>query len=249
MKKGSGVALPVVGVQGDCRLGDRALEVFEGIAEICKHGRLILEVVPQLIKVGEEASKNISVLQVDEDTYRFLLKITGLVHHTTGILLCMVAGFFKILVALDGGANVEGELGADDMVNGISEGGEAVKEDDLVVLERGAGVVNRDDLQDAMVNGVTFSKGCIHFRVVGMNVIIYEGGNNEIAGRWIRNREPVVRDGERIIQYPSLTWMVLAHPLGGWMLLVSLWRLGHWVPGVIFRFGLLVIISPGRIVF
>ena len=69
MKKGSGVALPVVGAQGDCRLGDRALEVFEGVTEICKHSRLILEVVPQLIKVGEEASENISVLQVDEDTY------------------------------------------------------------------------------------------------------------------------------------------------------------------------------------
>ena len=68
MKKGSGVALPVVGVQGDCRLSDRALEVIEGVAEICKCGGLILEVVPQL-KVGEEASENISVLQVNEDTY------------------------------------------------------------------------------------------------------------------------------------------------------------------------------------
>ena len=249
MKKGSGVVLPVVGAQGDCRLGDRALEVFEGVAEICKHGGLILEVVPQLIKVGEEASENISVLQVDEDTYRFLLKIVGLVHRTTGILLCVVAGFFKILVALDGSANVEGELGADNMVNGISEGDEVVKEDNLVVLERGAGVVNRDDLQDVMVNGVTFSKGCIHFRVVGMNVIIYEGGIDEIAGRWIRNREPVVRDGEQIVQYPSLTQMVPTHPLGGWMLLVSLWRLGHWVPGVVVRFGLLIIVGPGRIVF
>ena len=239
----------MVGVQGDCRLGDRALEVFEGIAEICKRSGLILEVVPQLIKVGEEASENISVLQVDEDTYRFLLKIAGLVYHTTGILLCVVAGFFKILVALDGGTNVEGELGADDMVNGISKGGEAVKEDNLVVLERRAGVVNGDDLQDAMVNGVTFSKGCIHFGVVGMNVIIYEGGDNEIAGRWIRNREPVVRDGERIVQYPSLTRMVPAHPLGGWMLLVSLWRLSHWVPGIVVRFGLLVIVGPGRIIF
>ena len=205
--------------------------------------------VPQLIKVEEEVSKNISVLQVDEDTYRFLLKIVGLVHHTMGILLCVVAGFFKILVVLDGSANVEGELGADNMVNGISEGGKAVKEDNLVVLERGAGVVNGDDLQDAMVNGVTFSKGCIHFGVVGMNVIIYEGGNDEIAGRWIRNREPVVRDGERIVQYPSLTQMVPAHPLGGWMLLVSLWRLGHWVPGVVVRFGLLIIVGPGRIIF
>ena len=54
--------LPVVGAQGDCRLGDRALEVFEGIAEICKCGRLVLEVVPQLVEVEEEASKNISIL-------------------------------------------------------------------------------------------------------------------------------------------------------------------------------------------
>ena len=69
MKKGSGVALPVVGAQGDCRLGDKALEVFEGVAEICKCSGLILEVVPQLIKVGEKASENISVLQVNEDTY------------------------------------------------------------------------------------------------------------------------------------------------------------------------------------
>jgi hypothetical protein len=85
----------------------------------------------------------------------------------------VVAGFFKILVVLDGGANVEGELGADNMVNGISEGGKVVKKDNLVVFKRGAGVINRDNLQDMMVNGVTFSKGHVHFRVVRMDVVIY----------------------------------------------------------------------------
>jgi hypothetical protein len=172
MKKGGRVMLPVVGVQGDCRLGDRALEVFEGVAEICKHGRLVFEVVPQLVGVGEEASENVSVLQVDEDTYQLLLEVAGFVYYVAGILLGMVAGFFKVLVASNGSANVEGELGTNNMVNGISKGGKAVKEDDLVVLERGAGVINRDDLQDAMVNGVTFSKGCIYFGVVRMNIII-----------------------------------------------------------------------------
>jgi hypothetical protein len=58
MKEGSRIMLPVVGVWDDCRLSDRALEVFEGIGEICKYGRLVLEVVPQLVEVGEEASKN-----------------------------------------------------------------------------------------------------------------------------------------------------------------------------------------------
>jgi hypothetical protein len=62
MMKGSRITLPVVGVRGNCRLGDRALEVFEGVAEICKCGRLVLEAVPQFVEVGEEVSKNISVL-------------------------------------------------------------------------------------------------------------------------------------------------------------------------------------------
>ena len=65
MKKGSRIILPVVRVWVYCGLGDRALEILEGIVEICKHSGLVLEVVPKLIKVGEEASKNISVLQVD----------------------------------------------------------------------------------------------------------------------------------------------------------------------------------------
>ena len=76
----------------------------------------------------------------------------------TGILLGMVAGFFKVLVVLNGGTNMEGELGTDNMVNGISKGGEAVKDDNLMVLERGAGVISRDDLQDMIVNRITFLK-------------------------------------------------------------------------------------------
>jgi hypothetical protein len=161
----------------------------------------------------------------------------------------MVAGFFKILVLSNSGTDVEGKQGTDDMINGISKGGKAVKEDDLVVFERGAGVINRDNLQDTMVNGITFSKGRVHFGVVRMNIIIEEGGDDKIASRQIRNGEPIVDDSKQIVQYLSLTWMVSAHPLGGWMLLVSLWRLGHWAPGVIVRFGLLIVIGPGRIVF
>ena len=62
MKKGSRIMLPVVGVQSDCRLSDRALEGFESITEGCKCSRLVHEVVLQFIKVGEKMSKNISVL-------------------------------------------------------------------------------------------------------------------------------------------------------------------------------------------
>jgi hypothetical protein len=94
---------------------------------------------------------------------------------------------------------MEGELGTDNMVNGISEGGEVVKEDDLIVLERVTGVINWDDLQDAMVNGVTFSEGHIYFRVVRMDIVIDEGGNNKVAGGWVRNGEPVIRGGKWVI--------------------------------------------------
>jgi hypothetical protein len=62
MNKGSRITLPVIGTWGDCRLGDWALEGFESITEGCKCYGLVLEVVSQLVKVGEEASENISVL-------------------------------------------------------------------------------------------------------------------------------------------------------------------------------------------
>jgi hypothetical protein len=127
----------------------------------------------------------------------------------------MVVGLFKVLIALDGGANVKGELGIDDMINGICKRGKVVKEDNLVVLERGAGVIDWDDLQDVMVNRVTFSEGCVYFGVVRMNVIIKKGGDDKIAGGWVRNGEPIVGGGEWIVQYPSLTWMVSIHLLGG----------------------------------
>jgi hypothetical protein len=116
-----------------------------------------------------EASENVSVLQVDKDTYQLHLEVVGFVYHVVGILLGMVAGFFKVLVVLNGSTNMEGELGTDNMVNGISK---VVKEDDLIVFKRGAGIINWDDLQDAMVNGIIFSKGCVYFRVVRMNVVI-----------------------------------------------------------------------------
>jgi hypothetical protein len=111
----------------------------------------------------------------------------------------MVVGFFKILVVSNSGTDVEGELGVDDMVNGISKGGKVVKDDDLMVLERGTSVISRDDLQDTMVHRVTFSKGHVHFGVVRVNIIIEEGGDNKIAGRWVQNGKPVVRGGEWVI--------------------------------------------------
>jgi hypothetical protein len=116
-----------------------------------------------------------------------------------GILLGMVVGFFKILVASNGGTDMEGELGVDDMVNSISKGGKAVKDDDLVILERGASIISRDDLQDTMVYRITFSEGRIYFGVVRVNVVVEEGGNNKIASGQIRNGESVVRGGEWVI--------------------------------------------------
>ena len=52
----------MVGAWSDCRLSDRTLEGFKGIAESCKCSRLVLEEVPQFVKVGKEASENVSVL-------------------------------------------------------------------------------------------------------------------------------------------------------------------------------------------
>ena len=164
------------------------------------------------------------------------------------VFLGVVLDFFIILVVSEGGTNMDGELRDNDIVNGIGEGDEAVKDCDFVGYERGAGVVDWDNLQDTMVDGVTFSKGPIHLRVVMMDVVIDEGGNNEVASRGVRNGEFVEEDGEQVIQYPSLTWVIPTHPLRGWMVLVSLWRLGRWGPGVVVLVGFLVIVCPDRVV-
>jgi hypothetical protein len=68
-----------------------------------------------------------------------------------------------------------------------------------MMFERGAGVVDWDDLQNAMVNGVTFSEGHIYFKVVRMNVIINEGGDNEVASGWVRDEELVVGGSKWIV--------------------------------------------------
>jgi hypothetical protein len=59
-----------------------------------------------------------------------------------GMFLGMVLNFFIILVASDGSTNVDGELGDDDVVNGIGKGGKVVEDCDFVGHERGAGVVD-----------------------------------------------------------------------------------------------------------
>jgi hypothetical protein len=115
------------------------------------------------------------------------------------VFLGMVLGFFIVLVASEGGTNVDGKLRDNNIINSISEGGKAVENCDFVGHKRGAGVVSRDNLQDTMVDGITFSKGPIHLRVVMMDVVIDEGGNDKVASRGVRNGEFVEGDGKQVI--------------------------------------------------
>jgi hypothetical protein len=96
-----------------------------------------------------------------------------------GILIGMVSGFIKILVVSDGSADMKRELRVDNMVDSIGKGGETVEKNDFMTLERKAGVVDWNNLQDTIVNRVTFSKGCIYFGIVRINVIINERSNGE----------------------------------------------------------------------
>jgi hypothetical protein len=111
----------------------------------------------------------------------------------------VILGFFKILIVLNGDTNIEGELGGNNIVNGIGKGDQAVENDDFIIFERGAGVVDQDNLQDAIVNGVTFSKGYIYFKMVGMNVVINKGGNDEVASGGVRDRDLVEGGGKQIV--------------------------------------------------
>jgi hypothetical protein len=108
----------------------------------------------------------------------------------------MVLDFFIVLVASEGGTNVNGELRDDDIVNSIGEGGKVVEDCDFIGHERGAGVVDQDNLQDTIVDGVTFSEGSIHLRIVMIDVIIDERGNDEVASREVGDGEFVEGDGK-----------------------------------------------------
>jgi hypothetical protein len=138
----------------------------------------------------------------------------------------MVLNFFIILVASDGSAHMDRELGDNNVVNGISKGGKVVEDCNFVGHKRGAGIVSWDNLQDMMVNRVAFSKCHIHFGIVMMDVIVDEGGDNKVASGGVGDGDLAEGDGKWIIQYLSLTWVIPTHLLKGWMLLVSLWRLG-----------------------
>jgi hypothetical protein len=131
------------------------------------------------------------------------------------VFLGVVLDFFIILVVSEGGTNMDGELRDNDIVNGIGEGDKAVKDCDFVGHKRGAGVVNQDNLQDTMVDGVTFSEGPIHLKVIMMDIVINEGGDDKVTSRGVRDGEFVEGDGERVVQYPSLTWVIPTHPLRG----------------------------------
>jgi hypothetical protein len=95
----------------------------------------------------------------------------------------LVLGFFVILIASNGSTNMERELRVINIVNSISMGGKAVENLDFVGFEGRAGIVNWDDLQNVIVDRVTFPKGYIYFGVVMMDIVICKRGNNKIAGK------------------------------------------------------------------
>jgi hypothetical protein len=130
-----------------------------------------------------------------------------------GIFLGIVLGFFIILVASDGSTDVEGKMGGNNIVNSISIRGKAVKNLNFIRFKRWAGIVNQNNLQDAMVNGITFFKGHIYLKVVIINIIINIGGNDEVASGGVRDGDLVERGNKQIIHYPSLIWVVPIHPL------------------------------------
>jgi hypothetical protein len=74
------------------------------------------------------------------------------------------------------------------------------------------------------VDGGTLTVGGLDFCFAMLDSVRDEGGDNEAISGGIGNEDPVIRGGEGVVQFPSHTWMLAAHPLRWGMCRVSLRR-------------------------
>ena len=74
------------------------------------------------------------------------------------------------------------------------------------------------------VNGVALAVRGLDFRFAVLDSVRDEGGDDEVVGGGIRDENPVITGGERVVQFPTHTWVLSANPLRRGMRRVSLRR-------------------------
>ena len=106
---------------------------------------------------------------------------------------------FEVLVAPEGGAEIDREFL-------IHNGGESVgmlccgiKEGDLIWGEGWTVIVHRDRFELAIINWVTFTIGFLNFSVFALNGEQDVGGDDDPLGGWIRDLDAIEIRGEHVI--------------------------------------------------
>src|SRR5450755_4579145 len=101
-----------------------------------------------------------------------------------------------MLIASDGGAEVQGEFLIDDLGHRFGEWGAAVKDGELVRCEWGTDVVHGDGLKNPVVSWVALAVSGLDFRLVVLDGIGNVGGDDETVGGRIGDEDPVIAGGE-----------------------------------------------------
>ena len=127
--------------------------------------------------------------------------------------MCFVLLGFKVLIASNGGAKMEGELFIKDPVHSVSVGRVSVQDGDLEWCEWGTVIVHGYGLQNLGVNGVTMAIGSRNFGMVTLDSVCDIGGDDEAVSGGIGDQDPVIVIGERIVHLPSGTWVIATYPL------------------------------------
>jgi hypothetical protein len=124
----------------------------------------------------------------------------------------LVLLIFVVLVASDGGADMEGKLLIDYLVHCVRKGRISVQEGELDRCDWGAVVVDGHGKQDLSVDGVTATIRSGDLGLVILDVIGDKGGDDEAVGDGIGDQDPVILFGEQIIYLPSGPRVVTAYP-------------------------------------
>jgi len=121
------------------------------------------------------------------------------------LFLCFTLLGFEVLVALNSGIKIKGELLVDNSVHSISIGHISVQNGYLEQCEWGIVIIHRYGLQNLSVNGVTTAIGARDVGIVTLDGINDIGGDNKAISSGIEDEDLVIVSGECVIYLPSGT--------------------------------------------
>ena len=83
-----------------------------------------------------------------------------------------------------------------------------IKDAELLWGQQRASIINGGQLEDALVDLASLTKGGVDFRACNVKVVKKEGGNDGLAVSGVQDDEPVVVSGAQGVKYPITARML-----------------------------------------